>query len=73
MVFKSNSGCDVEKTVENSSFKITANAKLFSILSDGVYVRKIDAVIREICSNAYDAHIEVKQEKPFLVKPPYLQ
>ena len=70
MVFKSNSGCDVEKTVGNSSFKITANAKLFSILSDGVYVRKIDAVIREICSNAYDAHIEARQEKPFLVKLP---
>jgi hypothetical protein len=70
MVFQSKAGVNVEKTVQNSQFKIAANAKLFSILSDGVYVQKIDAVIREICSNAYDAHIEARQDKRFLVKLP---
>jgi hypothetical protein len=70
MVFQSKTGVDIEKTVQNSQFKIAANAKLFSILSDGVYVQKIDAVIREICSNAYDAHIEARQNKRFLVKLP---
>jgi hypothetical protein len=70
MVFQSKAGIDVEKTVRNSRFKIAANAKLFSILSDGVYVQKIDAVIREICSNAYDAHVEARQDRRFLVKLP---
>jgi hypothetical protein len=70
MVFQSKTGCNVEKTVQNSQFKIAANAKLFSILSDGVYVQKIDAVIRELCCNAYDAHIEARQERKFIVKLP---
>jgi hypothetical protein len=70
MFFQSKTGVNVEKTVQNSQFKIAANAKLFSILSDGVYVQKIDAVIREICSNAYDAHIEARQDRRFLVKLP---
>jgi hypothetical protein len=70
MVFQSKTGCNIEKTVCNNQFKIAANAKLFSILSDGVYVQKIEAVIREICSNAYDAHIEAKQERNFIVKLP---
>jgi hypothetical protein len=70
MVFQSKSGVDVEKTVQNSQFKIAANAKIFSILSDGVYVQKVDAVIRELCCNAYDAHIEARQDKRFLVKLP---
>jgi hypothetical protein len=70
MVFKSKAGIDVEKTVQNSQFKVATNSKIFSILSDSIYVRKIDAVIREICCNAYDAHIEAGQNRRFLVKLP---
>jgi hypothetical protein len=70
MVFQSKAGIDVEKTVQNSQFKIATNSKIFSILSDSIYVRKIDAVIRELCCNAYDAHIESRQDRPFLVKLP---
>jgi hypothetical protein len=70
MVFKSKTGVDVEKTVQNSRFKIATNSKIFSILSDSIYVQKIDAVIRELCCNAYDAHIEARQDKRFLVKLP---
>jgi hypothetical protein len=70
MVFKPKTGIDVEKTVLNSQFKIATNSKIFSILSDSIYVRKIDAVIREICCNAYDAHIEARQNRKFLVKLP---
>jgi hypothetical protein len=70
MVFQSKAGIDVEKTVQNSQFKIATNSKIFSILSDSIYVQKIDAVIRELCCNAYDAHIEAKQDRRFLVKLP---
>jgi hypothetical protein len=70
MVFQSKAGIDVEKTVQNSQFKIATNSKIFSILSDSIYVQKIDAVIRELCCNAYDAHIEARQDRRFLVKLP---
>jgi hypothetical protein len=70
MVFQSKTGVDVEKTVQNSQFKIAANSKIFSVLSDSIYVYKIDAVIRELCCNAYDAHVEAGQDKPFVVKLP---
>jgi hypothetical protein len=70
MVFQSKTGIDVEKTVQNSQFKIATNSKIFSILSDSIYVQKIDAVIRELCCNAYDAHIEARQDRRFLVKLP---
>jgi hypothetical protein len=70
MVFQSKNGIDVEKTVQNSQFKIATNSKIFSILSDSIYVQKIDAVIRELCCNAYDAHIESRQDRRFLVKLP---
>jgi hypothetical protein len=70
MVFQSKAGIDVEKTVQNSQFKIATNSKIFSILSDSIYVQKIDAVIRELCCNAFDAHIEARQDRRFLVKLP---
>jgi hypothetical protein len=70
MVFQSKAGIDVEKTVRNSQFKIATNSKIFSILSDSIYVQKVDAVIRELCCNAYDAHIEARQDRRFLVKLP---
>jgi hypothetical protein len=56
---------------EESKFTIEASAKAFSILSDGLYADKIKAVIRELSTNAYDAHIEVgKGDEPFLVHLP---
>lgn len=38
-------------------FKIAANAKTFKILSDSIYSNKIQAIIRELSCNAYDAHV----------------
>ncbi len=54
-------------TIENS-------AKMFSILSDGIYKDKILAVIREYICNAFDAHVSVgKRDVPFTVRlPSYL-
>lgn len=56
---------------EESKYTIEASAKAFSILSDGLYADKIKAVIRELSTNAYDAHVESgKRQEPFLVHLP---
>jgi len=57
----------IDMTIENS-------AKMFSILSDGIYKDKILAVIREYICNAFDAHVSVgKRDVPFTVRlPSYL-
>lgn len=50
---------------------VTLNAKAFEVLSSTIYSDKISAVIREICSNAYDAHVEAgKGDVPFTVHLP---
>lgn len=41
---------------ETKKFTIVASGKAFSNLMDGLYSRKIEAVVREICTNAYDSH-----------------
>ena len=53
-----------------TDFSIHADPKAFSILSDKIYTNKIAAVIREISTNAYDAHIAAKNKKPFDVHLP---
>ncbi len=45
------------ENVETNQFSIRANGKAFRILLDGLYTNKIRAVVRELWSNAYDAHI----------------
>lgn len=52
-------------------FGIIANDKMFSILSDKIYSDKIKAPIRELATNAYDAHLAVGKENiPFEVHLP---
>lgn len=55
---------------ERIPFKIATNAKMFNILSDGIYKDKILAVIRELSCNAFDAHVVSGQTKPFKVQVP---
>jgi len=56
---------------EESNYTIEASAKAFSILSDGLYANKIKAVIRELSTNAYDAHIDAGcPTKPFDIHLP---
>ena len=43
---------------ESNQFTIEASGKAFMILSDGLYSNKIKAVVRELSTNAYDAHVE---------------
>jgi hypothetical protein len=51
--------------------RIKASPKAFKILSDGLYSDKISAVIRELSTNAYDAHVDAGiPENPFKVNLP---
>ncbi len=51
--------------------QILATAKAMDILSKGIYSRPVEAVVRELATNAYDAHVMVGlQDKPFEVSLP---
>ena len=48
----------VSNTLTNTTqYSIKASAQAFKILSDGLYRNKIAAPIRELSTNAYDAHV----------------
>jgi hypothetical protein len=54
-----------------TTFRIQANARAFSILSSNLYTDKITAVIRELSCNAWDSHVAAgKQGTPFDVHLP---
>jgi hypothetical protein len=60
-----------EGVTTTGSFSIARNAHMFSILSSGLYSRKIEAVLREIGCNAMDAHIMFgTPDRPIEVKLP---
>lgn len=63
---------NVERTgnVQQKSFSIQASAEAFRILSDGLYSDKVRAIVRELGTNALDAHIEAKNASPFHVELP---
>jgi hypothetical protein len=63
----------IERTgaTESKGFAIKASAQAFRILSDGLYSDKVKAVVRELSSNAWDAHIQAgTTDTPFLVHLP---
>lgn len=50
---------------------ILATSKAMNVLSKGIYSRPLEAVVREIATNAYDAHVEAGiPEVPFEVSLP---
>ena len=55
---------------ETTNFDIPATGKAFKSLIDNIYSRKIEAPIRELCTNAYDAHLEIGLNEPFRMKLP---
>ena len=56
---------------DTQAFTIQANAKAFRVLIDGLYSDKIRSIVRELCSNAFDAHQAVgKADVPFEVTLP---
>jgi len=44
-------------TGEAAEFRIATNAKAFRVLVDGIYADKIGSIVRELLSNAFDAHV----------------
>lgn len=56
---------------ERRDFTIKASGKAFRILIDGLYEDKALAVVRELCTNAYDAHVAAgNADTPFDVQLP---
>lgn len=59
-------GTVCSESADERTFNIIANDKMFSILSSKIYADKIMAPIRELATNAYDAHVEAGiVDKPF--------
>lgn len=56
---------------ETRAFTLSASGKAFRLLVDGLYSDKIAAPVRELTSNAWDAHIAAGcPERPFVVQLP---
>lgn len=57
--------------MEVRNFGIVSSSKMFKILSDGLYSNKIRAIIRELSTNAEDAHkANGNPEQPFEIHLP---
>lgn len=56
--------------IQSRSFKILASRKAFEILSSGLYSHKIKAIVRELGTNAADAHTAAGNPAPFTVTLP---
>jgi len=62
---------EVHGAQDIQSFTIKASAKAFQILSSNLYSNPMGSMIRELSTNAYDAHIMVGEKtKPFIIKVP---
>ncbi len=55
---------------ETVAFQIAASGKAFKGLIDGLYSRKIEAAVRELSTNALDAHVAAGNSDPFIVHLP---
>jgi len=54
-----------------NEFTIKASAKAFQILSSNLYSNPLGSMIRELSTNAYDAHVDSnKKEIPFVITLP---
>ncbi|TIT59599.1 MAG: hypothetical protein E5W90_35030, partial [Mesorhizobium sp.] len=56
---------------EARKFGFEMNAIAFHAVIDGIYSDKVQAPVRELATNSYDAHIAVgKRDVPFLLMAP---
>lgn len=56
---------------ESGNFSIAANGKAFKILIDGLYSNKIQAIVRELSSNAFDAQAAAgRRDTQFEIQAP---
>ena len=59
------------KPIEKIEYKTTSNSKIVQVLTSGLYIRPINAIVRELCTNALDSHIMAdKANEPFTVTLP---
>ncbi len=56
---------ELSHDVVEQAYQIIASPKAFAILSNSLYSRKIPAIVRELCCNAIDSHIEAEVTEPF--------
>jgi hypothetical protein len=62
---------EVGNVLASGEFGVAKNAKMFKILSDSMYKDKAGSMIRELCSNARDAHVaNGTPDLPFIVHLP---
>ena len=61
--------------LESQEFSMLVGEKAFSILVDSLYTDKVLAAVRELCTNAVDAHVMAgRSDQPFTVTlPTYLE
>ncbi len=52
----------VEKTFQ---YQVANNPHVMNMLAKGIYSNQVRAPIRELSTNAWDAHVEVKNNEPF--------
>lgn len=56
---------------EVEEFSVKASKEMFQVISDSLYSRKAEAIVRELSCNAYDSHVEAgRGDKPFDIKLP---
>ena len=61
----------LSNSTSEKRFTINATAKAFRILSDGLYSRKIEAIVRELSCNAFDSHVMAGiADVPFVIQLP---
>lgn len=72
MKIEENPNNNVERNgvTSEQQFVIKSSPEAFQILASGIYSNKEQAVIRELSTNAVDAHIEAEVDKPFDVHLP---
>ncbi len=72
MILTQNRGNVVtSENINPNGFRIKASRKAFEILSAGLYSDKVRAIIRELSTNAADAHVSAgKKDEPFEVHLP---
>lgn len=61
----------ISNTSAGNVCELHGNEAVYHLLSDDLYSDKIKAVVRELCCNAYDSHVEANKEHvPFKVTIP---
>lgn len=58
------------ENIESYSYELYASPELFDSLIKGIYKQPIEAIIRELSTNAADAHTEAGHDRPFDVYLP---